>query len=168
MLFKENIDNFSADGVGNTISVKAARTTHPVLKHVISHFFSSKVTGPNAVLSFDAHMHDGTWADSGMAPVNIRGSGSGTLSRMTNSGIISSIRPSGSRYEQRKVPGSDPSDPYLRSPAFYSFLEAFRAFRKFEFQSTNLSCAIGAAPTLCARNCTKRFESLVGRMRFES
>jgi hypothetical protein len=82
MLFKENIDNFSADGVGNTISVKAARATHPVLKHVISHFFSSKVTGPNAVLSFDAHMHDGTWADSGMAPVNIRGSGSGTLSRI--------------------------------------------------------------------------------------
>src|ERR1700730_414769 len=65
---------------------------------------------------------------------------------MTNSGIISSIRPSGSRHEQRRVLGSDPSDPYLRSPAFYSFLEAFRAFRKFAFQATNLSCAIGARP----------------------
>jgi hypothetical protein len=93
MLFKENIDNFSEDGVGNIISVKTARATHPVLKHVISHFFSSKVAGSDAVLSFDAHMHDGTWVDSGIAPVSIKGSGSGTLSGMTNSGIISSIRP---------------------------------------------------------------------------
>jgi hypothetical protein len=93
MLFKENIDNFSEDGVGNIISVKTARATHPVLKHVISHFFSSKVAGSDAVLSFDAHMHDGTWVDSGIAPVSIKGSGSGTLSGITNSGIISSIRP---------------------------------------------------------------------------
>lgn len=93
MLFKENIDNFSEDGVGKTISVKSARATHPVLKHVISHFFSSTVTGADAVLSFDAHLHDGTWVDSGMAPVNIKGSGSGTLSGITNSGIVSSIRP---------------------------------------------------------------------------
>ena len=93
MLFKENIDNFSADGVGNIISVKTAGAIHPVLKHVISHFFSSKVTGPHAILSLDAHLHDGTWVDSGMAPVNITGSGSGTLSGITNSGIISSIRP---------------------------------------------------------------------------
>jgi hypothetical protein len=93
MLFKENIDHFSADAVGNIILVKTAGATHPVLKHVISHFFSSKVTGPDAILSFDAHMHDGTWVDSGMAPVNITGSGSGTLSGIINSGIISSIRP---------------------------------------------------------------------------
>ena len=93
MLFKENIDSFSKDGVGNTISVQTAHATHPVLKHVISHFFSLKVVGSDAVLSFDAHMHDGTWVDSGMAPANIKGSGSGTLSGITNSGIISSIRP---------------------------------------------------------------------------
>ena len=93
MLFKENIDDFSTDGVGNIISVKTAGGTHPLLKHVISHFFSSKVTGPDAVLSFDAHMDDGTWVDSGMASVHVTGSGSGTLSGITNSGIISSIRP---------------------------------------------------------------------------
>src|SRR5258708_17586235 len=93
MLLKQEIDSFGGDGVGNIISVKTAGAIHPVLKHVISHLFSSKVTGPHAILSFDAHLHDGTWVDSGMAPVNITGSGSGTLSGITNSGIISSIRP---------------------------------------------------------------------------
>src|SRR5258708_10331242 len=80
MLFKENIDNFSADGVGNIISVKTAGAIHPALKHVISHFFSSKATGPDAILSFDAHLHHGTWFDSALPPVNIAGSCTGTLS----------------------------------------------------------------------------------------